>query len=308
MTRVALCGTGLAAAAGTLGLEIVEDRPDLVLIDLADEAGVARAAAIDAAVPRIAVPAAGQELLIKALGSAPLAVASARTAAAIGPLLSRAAPEPGRSATRLIVIAGIAGGCGRTLLVVDLALRLAMRRVMIVDLTGSGRAAARLRVMASPWSDLEGIAGELTPEHLAVIAAERDGVRVVGGAGAMPSTSLADAVTRAATGTADLVIVDTPLVPDERAIAACRAADRVLLIAPVEAPSVNLAGMGLPASWVIASRGTAERLAGTEVFRSLPDDPAAVRAAARDGRPIVGPLGRAYDELAEIIAVDAALT
>lgn len=304
MTRVAICGPELAPAAETLGLEIVADRPDVVLLDLADPEAIVRAGEIDPVVPRIVAPSRDQEPLLRALGSGPFLVAASRSCSAIGPLIAKAAPQSARRPTRVIAITGTAGGCGRTLLTVNLAVRLATRSVIVVDLTGSGSAAMRLGLEAPSWSELEGLVAELTPEQIAVIAAERDGVRVAGGAGAMPSAALAVAAVRAAAGIAELVIVDAPVLPDERALAVCATAERVLLVVPDGASVPAVPSFG--EAWIIASRALVDRLGGREAFHSLPDDPRSVRAATRDGAFVGGRLGRAYDELAEVIAIDTA--
>lgn len=307
MTRVAVCGAALADTAGVLGLEPVDEGAELVLLDLADAEAVRAASAIDPSVPRVVVAGDGQAELLKALGTGSFFVARSTQPAAIGPLVAAALPARPPLATRLAVVTGVVGGCGRTLLAVNLALRLAGRGpVLLLDLTGSGSAAWWLRVTPSPWSELEGLIDELAPEHLGVVAAERDGVRVVGSAGAMPSPRLAVAATRAAAGLADLVVVDAPAISDERTRALAELADRVLVIAPDDPASIAALAAIVPSEhWLIAARCRRDTLAGRPVLRALPDDGAAVRAAARGGGPVGGALGRAYDELAELLAIDA---
>lgn len=307
MTRVALCGPALAEAASTLGLEPVDERPEVVLLDLADADAVRAASAIDPSVPRIVLADGEHAELLRALGAGSFRVAASSKPGAIGPLLAATLPVRPPRATRLVVVTGPVGGSGRTLLAVNLAARLATRgSVVLLDLTGSGSAAWWLRVTPSPWSDLEGLIDELTPEHLGVVAAERDGVRVVGAAGPMPSPRLAVAAARAAVGLADLVVVDAPAIADDRAQAIAGFADRVLLVAPDDPVSAAaLAQLGPSDHWLIGSRCRGQRLGGRAVMRSLPDDPAAVRAAARDGGAVAGALGRAYDDLAELLAIDA---
>lgn len=308
MTRVALCGGAFAGVAETLGLEVVDDRPDLVLLDLADLDGLIRAATIDPSVPRVVVGGSQHDAILRALGRGPLAVAPSARPAAIGPLVAAALPTPTARRTRTVLVSGVSGGSGRTLLAVNLAIRLATRSpVVLVDLTGSGRAAWWLRVDPSPWSDLEGLTAELTSEHVAVVAAERIGVRVVGGSGAMPSPALAAATVRAAAALADLVLIDAPALPDDRVCAVSGLADRAVVVAsddPACGPALERVDLADP--WIVASRCRSDRIAGRTVMRSLPDDPGAVRAAAREGGSVAGALGRAYDDLAELLAVDTA--
>lgn len=302
MTRAIVCGEALRRAATTLGLELVAEGPDVVLLDAADPAALAEAGAIDPAVPRI-VLADPAPVLLRAVGRGTFRLAGDASAAAIGPLIADLAPVPARRRTRTIVVTGVAGGCGRTLLAVELGLRLARRGVLLIDLTGTGAAAWRLGVEIGPWSDLEGLISELAPEHLGVLAADRDGVRVLGGAGPMPSPALALAVVKVAAAAADLVIVDAPVPSDERTSVVLGIADRILHVVPGEAGRVTPRTVPPEGAWVIASRDTGGR-AG-EVFRSLPDDPSSVRAS-RPGIPIGGALGRAIDDLAEVLAIDSA--
>lgn len=307
MTRVALCGPSFARAAEILGLDPVEEAPDLVLVDLAQAAGIERAASFDAAIPRVVVPSSTTATLLRSLGTGPLRIAPGATAAELGPILAAALPRPRAQATRTIVITGIAGGCGRTLLAVGVAARLAARApVMLIDATGSGAAGWWVGVEPSPWNDLEGLVDELTAEHLAIVAAETGQLRVVGGRGPMPSAELILATVWSARDLAALTIVDAPLCFDPRTRALTRQADRVLLLADGSPISVaQLTSIDPDRTWwVIGSRTKAERIGDRSALRSLPDDPSAVRAAARGPAPVGGPLGRAYDDLAELIAVD----
>jgi hypothetical protein len=59
-------------------------------------------------------------------------------------------------------------------------------------------------------------------------------------------------------------------------------------------------------TWIVASRCRAERIGGHDVVRALPDDPAAVRGATKGRCPIGGELGRAYDAIGELLAIDIA--
>lgn len=307
MTRAAVCGAVFAEAVETLALEPVDERPDVVLLDLDDPTAIAAAARIAADVPRVLIGGAGHELLLRAVGCRATALAASAQPAAIGPLVAAALPPRARRAKRLVVVTGTRGGIGRTLLVAGVALRLAGRAsVLVIDATGSGAAAWWLRLAPGPWSDLEGLVDELTAEHLGIVAAERDALRVIGGVSAMPSVGLLVATARAAAGIADLVLVDSPPLFDERTRALTDLADRVLLVATDEAAS--LAAIAGPIdedrTWLIASRCPAELLGANHVLRALPDDPAAVRSAARGPASVGGALGRAYDDLAELIAID----
>lgn len=308
MTRVAVCGSVFDEVIALLGLEPVGERADLVLVDLADDTAVGAAAQIPPDVPRVVVGRPEHDRLLRAAGCS-VAIAPAPVPAVIGPLVAAARPPRSRGRTRLVVVTGPRGGTGRTLMVAALADRLsAHASVLVLDATGSGTAAWWLRVAAGPWSDLEGLVDELTAEHLAVVAAERERLRVVGGVSPMPSVPLLLAAARAAVGIAEVVIVDAPALFDERTRALIEVADRVLLVttddpAAVAATEGSLDGERI---WWIASRCRGDRLGTHTAFCALPDDPAAVRAAARGPSVVGGALGRAYDELAEILAIDIA--
>lgn len=308
MTRVVVCGTAFASAVDLLGLAEVDERADLVLVDLSDPEALARAGGVPPAVPRIVLGSSDHELLLRALGVTAVALATSASAAALGPLITAATPARGRGATRLAVVTAVAGGSGRTLLAVNLAMRLATRAsVLLVDITGSGAAAWWLRLAPGPWSDLEGLVDELTAEHLAIVAAEQGRLRLIGGRSAMPSVPCVLAVARASASIADLVLVDAPSVRDERTRAVMEVADRVLVLAAGDGASAATLD-GIPdgeGTWIIGSRGRRGRYGDHVPLRSLPDDPAAVRAAARGPDPVAGALGRVYDELADLLALDA---
>lgn len=306
MTRALVLGDALITPASLLGLDLVADGPEIILVDLSDEAAVTSAAGIHPMVPRLAVAGTVQAAFIQALGRGGFELVTRAEPAAMGPLIARLAPRPARSATRLVVVTGVAGGCGRTLLAVNLALRLATRgSVALVDLTGSGSASWWLRVAAAPWAEIEGVASELTPEHLAVVASERGRVRVIGGAGSVPSAELGLATTRASLGLADIVVVDGPPLLDERTRVIVGLADRVLVVATDDPWSAAQLAAASRDHWFIASRCEREEIASHGVMRSLPDDPVAVRSAAQGDGTVGGRLGRAYDDLAELLAIDA---
>lgn len=307
MTRALVLGSGLASTAAVLDLEQVADHADVALVDLRDPSAVAAAGRADPMIPRIVVAGPEHTALIRALGRGAFEVADAPEPAGIGPLVARLVPPRVRGRTRLVVASGVAGGCGRTLLVAGLAVRLATRgSVAVIDLTGSGAAAWWLRLSAPPWSEIEAVTEELTPEHLAVVASERGSIRVVGGRGCMPSVELGIAAVRAGLGLADLVVVDAPALRDERTEAVLELADRVLVpVSDDAASSAQVEALPPDAYWILASRCAADRLGGHSVMRALPDAPAAVRAAAASDGVVGGSLGRAYDELAEVLAIDA---
>lgn len=307
MTRALVLGDRLREAAAALALEQVVDGPDLVLVDLADPDAVATASQEDPMVPRLAIAGPEQVALLRALGRAGFEVLTSAEPAALGPLVARLAPPRPKSATRLVLVTGVAGGCGRTLLAASLAVRLATRgSVALIDLTGSGSAAWWLRVGATPWSEIEGVTLELTPEHLAVVASEHGAVRVVGGSGSMPTAELGVAAVHAALALVDVVVVDAPPLSDDRTRSIGELADRILVLSSDDPASrAQLAAVAKDGHWILASRAERVELAGHSVMRSLPDDAAAVRAAADGDGMVGGRLGQAYDDLAELIAIDA---
>lgn len=298
MTRVAVCGERLHDAARALGFEMDHARPELALVDLDDAAALAAAAAIPHGVPRIVIGRTEYGTLLRAAGC-DVAVAPSPEPAVIGPLVASALPAPARRPTRLVVVTGPHGGTGRTMLVAELAERIARRlSVLVIDATGSGDAAHRLGLAPAAWTDLEGLVDELTTEHLGIVAAQRDGLRIVGGAPAMPSPPLLATVVREAVGLADIAIIDAPSIRDDRTAALRAAADRVLLVASADDPIDAWVDQR---TWPIVTRSRAEHIGAHAAMRSLPDDP----AASREAPPIGGPLGRAYDELADLLVIDA---
>jgi hypothetical protein len=302
-------GTELRAAADALGLETcAEGRPDVVLVDLRDASACVAAAAIESAVPRVAVAGAAERALAAALGYDPTAIAETCEPAALGPLIVAALPRVPRRATRVVVITGPRGGVGRTLLAANLARRLAGRLgVAVVDATGTGALGWWLECAPRTWTELEGLTDELTAEHLSVVAAETAGVRVIGGAPVAPTRALAESTVRAAASLAELVLVDAPVLADDRARALAAVADRLFVLSYDDPLSLaTLDASELPAeAWLMASQSRAARIGERAAFRALPRDEAAVSAALASRRAAGGALGRAYDELAELIALDA---
>ncbi len=306
MTRAAVLGAAFSEAVEVLGLEPVGEGAEVVLVDLRDEDAVAAASRIDASVPRVALGAPEHAALAAALGSAVVVLASAQPAV-VGPLVAALRARTPRGPARVIAITGPRGGAGRTLLACGLATRLARRHaVLLLDATGSGAAAWRLGLAAPPWSDLESLVDELSAEHLALVAAERDRLRVVGGAGCAPSVALLRATIEAARTAAECVLVDAPPPHDERGRLLVEAADRVLLVVGDDPLSLAAVPAEIEETrmWIVASRSRSSRIGAHEPLRSLPDDPAAVRAAERGPSAVGGALGRAYDDLADLIATD----
>jgi hypothetical protein len=308
--RAAICGgDDLRAAAVALGLEPSgAGRPDLVLVDLRDAAACAAAAALGSGIPRVAVAGETERALAAALGVDASSIAATSEPAALGPLVAAALPRTARRATRVVVVTGARGGVGRTLLVANLARRLASRLgVAAVDTTGTGALGWWLECAPRTWTELEGLTDELTAEHLAVIATESAGLRVIGGAPVAPTRALAESTVRAAASLADLVLVDAPVLADERGRALAGLADRVFILSYDDPLSLaTLAASELPAdAWLLASQSRTARLGERAAFRALPRDEPAVGGALSGRCAAGGALGRAYEELAAIIALDA---
>jgi hypothetical protein len=308
--RAAICGGDeLRAAAAVLGLEPCDaGTPDLVLVDLRDASACAVAAAIESAIPRVAVAGDPERALAAALGYDSSSITSTCEPAALGPLVVAALPRAPRRATRLVVATGARGGVGRSLLVANLARRLATRLpVAAIDATGTGALGWWLQCAPRPWAELEGLTDELTGEHLAVVATASAGVRVIGGAPVAPTRALAESTVRAAASLAELVLVDAPVLADDRGRALAALADRVLVLSYDDVLSVaTLDACEVPGgAWLIASQSRTARIGEHAAFRALPRDEAAVSAALSGRRAIGGALGRAYDELAELLALDA---
>lgn len=307
MTRALVCGgDDLRHAAAVLQLTVVDDRPELALVDLRRPDMIARAATLPPSVPRIVVCAPEQRPTLVAAGLGDAAIAESAEPADLGPLVFAAMPTI-RRPTRTVAVTASRGGVGRTLLVANLAVRVApLSSVAVLDLTGSGALGWWLRTACAPWSDLESLAGELSADHLAVLGQEvRPGLRVLGGRGGAPSNALATAALAAALELAEIVLVDGPTLAEPRTALLTERADRVLEVAYEDPASLScLSDQALP-SWLIASQSFATRLGGREVFRALPPDARAVGEAMRSREPVRGALGRAYDDLADLIAIDA---
>jgi hypothetical protein len=308
--RVAVFGgEELCASVLALGLELDSENPEIALIDARDRDAVARAAAIHPEVPRVAIVFESDRDLVGALGIDPAHVVTSADPSVVGPALMKLRPQHPRAATRVVVATGVRGGVGRSLLVANLALRIAPRlRVCVVDGTGCGAASWWLRCSPRPWAELEGLVDELTADHLSVMAEEMPSrIRAVGGPSFAPSPALLGATVRAAAGLADLVIVDGPLRSDPLARAVTPLADRVLVLAYDDPWSQVMLDADPPndEAWLIASQSKASALDGRRVFRALPRDEPAVASAVAGRSAVRGALGRAYDELAELLVIDA---
>jgi Mrp family chromosome partitioning ATPase len=306
LTRVAICGGDeLRTACEILGLEPATTSPRLVLVDLRLAGAAAQAAAIPAHVPRIVIATPEQAGLLAALGDDRTLVAASTDAAAIGPLVARAFPHVVRERTSVVTLTAARGGTGRTLCAANLARRLtADRTVVALDATGTGALGWWLGVDARPWSELESLAGELRPEHVELVATTvAPRLWIVGGASVPPSADALAMTIAAARELGDVVLVDLPLLPDERARVATARSDRVLVLTYSDAASrAALASADVPAAaWVIGSQGGLV----DDAFRVLPRDEDAVASALGRRGAIAGALGRAYDELAELLAIDA---
>lgn len=307
---VAICGAELTPAAEALGLMVVDPaRADLALIDLRDQGAVRLAGGLRRDLPRVVVVADDQVDVAEALGVASTSIARSCEPAVLGPLVAAALPQARRRSTRSVLVTSVRGGVGRSLLVANLARRIApARSTLCIDLTGDGALGTWLGARAPAWSDLEGVADELTAEHLAVIASETSpSLRLVGGPPFAPSLRLARAVVRAALDLSEIVLLDAPRLAEVVTRDLVPAVDRLIVMSYEDSVSMScLAAADIPdAAWLISSQSVATSLAGRDVFRSLPRAESAVAAASSPARGVGGVLGKAYDELAEIIAIDA---
>jgi len=302
-------GDALRTSLVSLGFEPVEERPDVVVVDLRDREAILRAAPFAGAAPRVLIAGLAEQELCAAIGADRSRITDSIEPAVLGPIVMAALPARPRSATRTLVVSATRGGLGRTLFAVNIAARLSARlRVCLVDATGTGAAAWWLGADAQPWTTLASLVEELTSEQLAVLAEEvRPGLRVIGGTSRAPDAHVAAAVIRAANGLDDLVIVDAPLVSAPPADALRESAERTVLFAYDDQCSLRALALAPPGDdvWVIAPQSRAEKLGDHPVFRCLPRDEPAVAAALASRDRVKGQLGRSYDEIAEIVRIDA---
>jgi len=300
----------LVTAAEVLGLIPVEPtRADVAVVDLRDAAALSRAATLAPELPRVVILADEQVALAGALGVPGRSIARSCEPAVLGPLIAATLPPARRNATRSIMVTSVRGGAGRSLLVANLARRLAPHRsTLCLDLTGDGTLSWWLGATSGGWSELEDLTDELTAEHLGVVATEAaPGLRLVGGPPFAPSVRLAQSAFRAALELSEVVLVDAPILADERTRRLAAPVDRVLVMSYDDPISVAALGSAdVPeGAWLIASQSIATSLGGRDVFRALPRAEGTIAAATSRPTSLGGALGKAYDGLAEIIAIDA---
>jgi hypothetical protein len=279
------------------------------LIDRRDADAHASAATLAPELPRVVVLGEAQIALASALGIPDRSVARSCEPAVLGPLIGATLPPARRGSTRSVLVTSARGGAGRSLLVANLARRLApIRSTLCLDLSGDGILGWWLGATTGRWADLEELTDELTAEHLGVVATEAaPGLRIVGGPPNGPSARLAQSAFRAALELSELVLVDGPTLADERSRRLLPSVDRVIVMSYDDPISITaLASADIPdTAWLIASQSTATTLTGRDVFRALPRAESTISAAMSRPSALGGALGKAYDELAEIIAIDA---
>ena len=304
--RIAVLGDDtLRASVIALGFEPCDNEPDAIVVDLRDAAAVRRAAAL-AGVPRVFVGSDAERPLVAALGLEGSFVAGIEPAR-IGPALMRVLPAPKRAATRMVVVTGSRGGVGRTLLATNLARRIAPHRPLwLIDATGSGAAAWWLGADPRSWPSLEALASEMSVEQLSLAAHETvAGVRCVGGGGAAPSRDVLVAAARVALASDELVLVDAPVAFDGLTPTLVALAQRTLFLAYDDPISIAAVPSEADDVWVVASQSARPRLGDRRAFRALPRDEPAVAAALSARGPVGGALGRAYDDIAQLLLIDA---
>jgi hypothetical protein len=304
MTPVAICGGDeLRAACEILGLE-PSSMPRIVLVDLRCAGAAQEAAAHAPGIPRVLIATSDQAATVSALGPSATAIVGSADPAAIGPLVARLLPRPERDRTRVVTLTAARGGVGRTLCAANLARRLARTcAVLALDATGTGGLGWWLRVEPRPWSELEVVSGELRAEHVELIATSVSAhLSVVGGPPAAPSLDVLGATIVAARSLADIVVVDAPLLADVGGQACIARSDRILVLSYADpASAATLAAADVPGSaWLIGSQASIDG-----AFRFLPRDEPAVGDILESRGPASGALGRAYDELADLLAIDA---
>ena len=308
--RAVICGgPELATSAAALGLIPTDDaRADIALLDLRDGAAIAKAAALRRDLPRVVVIGEAEGEIVRALGIANQVVATSCEPAALGPLIASVLPAARRHATRSILVTAARGGAGTSLLAANLARRLApSHATLALDVTGGAGLGWWLGASPAGWQDLEGLADELSAQHLAVVATEAvAGLRLAGGPPLAPSVAVARAALRAGLELCELVVVDAPNIAELRTKELAAMVDRVLVLTYDD--PVSLAALATselpPGAWIIGSQSTASAMIGREIFRSLPRSDRDIAAAAGGARVVGGALGAAYDELADLLLID----
>jgi hypothetical protein len=310
MTRAFVFGPNdLRTSIAALGLVAVEsDDADIVVVDLRDAEAVAKASRAPRSLPRVVVADPGQVDLVVASGFARDLVATTSEAAAIGPLIAAALPRERRRATRSILVTAARGGVGRSLLVANVARRLAAKRtVLAVDATGSPGLSSWLGAAPAGWRELEGLEQELTSDHVAVVASEiAPQLRMLGGPPTPPTPVLCRAAVRAGLDLVETVLVDGPNLCEMRTRDLMSLVDRVLVLTyddPISLAALEAADVP-DAAWLVASQSRATSLGGRDVMRALPRAEPEVAGAAAGPRAVAGALGRAYDDLTELLALD----
>ena len=305
MTQTAICGGDeLRAACEILGLEQAVSVPRLVIVDLREPGAALEASAFAAEIPRIVIATEEQAASLAALGADRIHVVGSADPAVLGPLVARTLPVTARERTRIVTLTAARGGAGRTMCAAALARRLSGTcTVMAGDATGTGALGWWLGAAPRSWSELETLVGELRDEHVELVAtAIAPRLSLVGGPPVIPSAAVLEATISAARALADVVLVDAPLLSDERARLAAERSDRVLVFSYSDpASQAALAEAQVPAgAWLIGSQAPVD-----EAFRVLPRDETAVSVALARRGPVGGALGRAYEELGELLAIDA---
>jgi len=304
MIRTAICGGDeLRSSCVTLGLE-ESSAPRLVIADLRHPGAAEQAASYPPAVPRILIARPEQAACVAALGATTSRLATSTDPWSLGPLIAELIPNPARERTRVVTLTAARGGVGRTLCAANLARRLAaVGSVLALDATGTGALGWWLGVDARPWSELEVLSAELRAEQLELVATPVGSrLTLIGGAPAVPSLDALNATISVARTLADLVVVDAPPLADHRAQACAARSDRILVLSYADPASTAALGAAtLPESaWLIASQAAIDG-----AFRVLPRDERAVGDAIERRGVMSGALGQAYDELAELLAIDA---
>lgn len=311
MSAVAICGgPDLREVAAELGLREDETKSSLVLVDADDDAAVAGASHLDPRIPRVFVAEAGRAALLAAAGVLHVVVRplSAQALGAVVFAIERERERP----PRLLLFVSATGATGRTSLVANLALRLALHvAVVALDATGTGALAWRLGATVAPWPALVAVGADLGEAHLRLAGAQRDGILVLGGSGACGEEQLLRVIELArAMG---LLLVDGPApwcagqLPDR--------ADRVFVCANPDPASVavtlgtcgELFARGAQLVVSQARERDATELAaafGRAPALLLPRDEAAMRDALLRRGAAGGELGRTYDAIAEIILAE----
>ena len=304
MIRVAICGGDeLRSTCAALGLQ-ESSAPHVVLADLRYPGAAEQAGSYPPTVPRILIGAPEQTACFAALGKTDDRFTASADPWSIGPLLVALVPDPVHERTRVVTLTAARGGVGRTLCAANLARRLTHAgSVIALDATGTGGLGWWLGAEARSWSELEVLAAELRVEQVELVAtAVAPRLTLLGGAPTAPSLEALSATIGVARTLADLVLIDAPLLADPRAQVAVARSDRVLVLSYADPASAAVLATAErpPSAWLIGSQAPV-----TGGFRFLPRDERSIGDALERRGSVSGPLGRAYDELAELLTIDA---